>query len=83
MTEDIMVPTRLLRSRWPPNSGLMPGCQRFDAILDSARNEGIQEPLTIDLDWFVIDGHHRLEAAKLLGIDRIRVRIWTTTELIG
>lgn len=76
------VPTRLLRTKWPPNPGLMPGDERFDAILESVRHGGIRQPLTIDLEWFVVDGHHRLEAAKLLNIEYIEVRIWTTREFV-
>ena len=74
------IPVPLLRSEWPPNEGLMPGNARFDAVLESVRREGIREPLTINLGWVVIDGLHRLAAAKLLGIYRVEVRVWTGTE---
>ena len=76
------VPTRLLRCDWPPNEGVMPGSPRFDAILSSVTKDGIREPLTIALDWTVIDGQHRLAAAKRLGIEHIEVQVWTGMELI-
>jgi ParB-like chromosome segregation protein Spo0J len=60
----------------------MPGNPRFDAMLASVKQDGILEPLTINLDWLVIDGNHRLYAAKLLGIDAVEVCVWTGTELI-
>jgi ParB-like chromosome segregation protein Spo0J len=77
------LPTRLLRSDWPPNEGLMPGNPRFDAMLTSVRAEGIQEPLTINLGWVVIDGQHRLAAARLLGIESVEVLVWTGTEMVA
>ena len=61
----------------------MPGDERFDAMLTSVRQDGIQEPLTINLDWHIIDGQHRLAAARLLGIERVPVRVWTGTEYIA
>lgn len=77
------IPTRLLRSEWPPNDGLMPGNQRFDAMLDSVARDGIRDPLTINLKWLVIDGNHRLSAARLLGMETVEVRVWTGTEYIA
>jgi hypothetical protein len=76
------VPVRLLRSEWPPNTGLMPGNERFDALLESVRAEGIREPLTMNLDWLVIDGQHRLNVARTLGIEAVEVRVWTGTEYV-
>lgn len=60
----------------------MPGNERFDAMLASVRDEGIREPLTIDLGWTLLDGHHRLAAARLLGMEAVEVRIWTGTEYV-
>jgi ParB-like chromosome segregation protein Spo0J len=77
------VPVRLLRSDWPPNDGLQPGDPRFDAMVESVRTEGIREPLTIRWDWLVIDGAHRLNAARLLGIEAVEVRVWTGTEFVA
>ena len=76
------VSTRLLRCEWPPNPGVEIGNPHFDAILDSVRREGIQEPITIKLDWTVIDGAHRLSAARLLGIESVEVRVWTGMEFV-
>lgn len=77
------VPTKLLRCEWPPNDGVQPGDPQFDALFDSIRDEGIREPLTIRLDWLVIDGAHRLNAARLLGIEYVEVRIWTGIEFVS
>lgn len=76
------LPTRLLQFEWPPNDGLRPGNERFDAVFDSVRREGIREPITINLRWIVLDGAHRLTAARLLGIESVEVRVWTGTEWV-
>lgn len=76
----VNVPTRMLRSDWPPNPGLMPGDARFDEVLDSIRAIGIQVPLHVKADWSVIDGMHRLYAAWLLGLPTVPVRFWTGSE---
>jgi len=76
------LPIALIRTVWPPNEGLMPGNERFDAMFASVRRDGILQPLTINLDWTLIDGHHRLSAARLLGFDAVEVRVWTGTEFI-
>lgn len=81
--EPLSLPTRLLRCEWPPNDGVMPGNPRFDALLASIRDVGITDPLTINLNWLVIDGQHRLAAARRLGIDRVPVRVWTGTEFVS
>jgi hypothetical protein len=78
----VLMPVRLLLSDWPPNSGLMPGDERFDAMLASVRLDGIREPLTINRKWVVIDGQHRLAAARYLGIESVPVRVWTGMEYI-
>lgn len=76
------VPTCLLRCEWPRNPGLSPGDPQFDAMLASVRAEGVLEPLTINLGWYVVDGQHRLYAARDLGIERVPVRIWTGVEFV-
>ena len=76
------LPVRLLRSDWPPNEGVMPGDARFDAMCHSISMDGIRDPLTINLNWLVIDGQHRLSAARLLGIETVEVRVWTGTEFV-
>jgi ParB family chromosome partitioning protein len=76
------LPVRLLRCDYPPNKGFMPGDPKFDSLLASIRENGILEPLVINLDWLVIDGQHRLAAARLLGIEAVDVSVWTGTELV-
>lgn len=76
------VPTCLLRCKWPPNAGVLPGDLAFDALLSSIKKDGIKEPLTINLKWYVIDGCHRLSAARMLDIKSVEVRIWTGTEMV-
>jgi hypothetical protein len=75
----VMVPTQLLRTEWPPTPQLAPGHKRFDAVYESLlAGAPIREPLTVRYDtWTVIDGHHRITAARLLGIDVVPVRFWT------
>ena len=61
----------------------MPGDPQFDALLESIRAEGrILVPLTLNLGLFVIDGNHRLAAARLLGITHVPVRFWTGVEFV-
>jgi hypothetical protein len=81
-TPRMMMPVRLLQSEWPPNDGLRAGDPRFDDIFDSVQREGIREPLTINLRWFVIDGNHRLSAARHLGLTEVPVRVWTGVEYL-
>jgi ParB-like chromosome segregation protein Spo0J len=76
------VPTKLIRCEWPPNSGVMPGDKQFDELFESVKREGIQQPLTIKLDWTLIDGNHRLSVARHLGITHVEVRVWTGTEFL-
>lgn len=76
------VPVKLIRTEWPPNDGLLSGNQRFDDLLADIELNGILEPLTIRADWIVIDGTHRLSAARLLGIEHVDVRVWTGTEFV-
>lgn len=78
----LYVPTKLLRCEWPPNDGVMPGDPQFDAMLASVEKEGILEPLTINLSWHIIDGNHRLAAARLLGLEMVPVRVWTGVEFV-
>jgi hypothetical protein len=76
------MPTALLRSEWPPNDGLRPGDERFDAVLASVREHGIRHPLSIKPDWQVIHGAHRLAAARFLGLSTVPVVIWTGAEYV-
>jgi ParB-like chromosome segregation protein Spo0J len=79
---DMMIPIRLIQTEWPPNIGVMSGNERFDHIFESIKEMGIQEPLTINLKWQIIDGNHRLAAAKILDIQMVPVKVWTGTEYI-
>jgi ParB-like chromosome segregation protein Spo0J len=76
------VPVRLIQTKWPPNDGVRPGNERFDAVLASIKQIGILEPILIDLQWVVIDGHHRLYAARRLGIEYVSVKVWTGIEWV-
>lgn len=76
------IPTRLIQTEYPPNPGVMKGNERFDDMVESIKKYGIQEPITINLNWVIIDGNHRLSAAKLLGLEIIPVKVWTGTEFI-
>jgi ParB-like chromosome segregation protein Spo0J len=76
------IPTQLLQTRWPPNPGLMPGDERFDSIFEDVRANGIREPIVMDMKWCVIDGHHRLEIARLLNIEYVEVKVWTGREFV-
>ena len=80
--QTLMMPTRLLRNEWPPNDGVRAGNARFDGIFESVQREGIREPLTINLGWFVLDGNHRLSAARHLGLEWVPVRVWTGVEFL-
>lgn len=74
------IPTKLLRCKWPPNDGVLPGDKKFDELFASIKEHGVREAITIDLEWFVIDGCHRLSAARHLGIEYLEARVWTGTE---
>ena len=76
------IAVKLIKTEWPPNSGVMPGDPQFDAMFDSVKKDGIHEPITINIRWFVIDGCHRLSVARHLGIEYIDCRVWTGTEFV-
>lgn len=75
------IPTKLIKTEWP-NEGLKIGNERFDAIYDSIKKEGIKEPIVINLNWTVVQGNHRVAVARSLGIDRIEAYVWTGTEMV-
>ncbi len=66
-----------------PQSGGLARDPQFDALFASIKEKGIQEPITIKMDWTVVDGCHRLSAARLLGIEYVEVRMWTGTEFVS
>jgi hypothetical protein len=45
------------------------------ALVDSIRQHGIREPLTITSDGYVVSGHRRLAAAKRIGLKEVPARI--------
>lgn len=75
------IPVKMLKTEWP-NESLIPGNKRFDKIYKSIDENGILEPLTINLKWVVINGNHRLAVARVLGIERVKVQVWTGTEML-
>lgn len=79
----MQVPVRLLRCEWPPSGDVLPGNARFDALLASVRKDGIREPLTINLGWFIMDGQHRLAVARYLGLESVEVRVWTGMDFVS
>lgn len=48
--------------------------ENVQSLVDKMDNGGTFTPIVIDEDNNVVDGHHRLEAAKQMGIDRIPVQ---------
>lgn len=52
----------------------------MSGLVDSVRTHGILAPLLIDSDDQVIDGRHRLKAAKLAGLTTVPCRIVDATE---
>jgi len=45
------------------------------ALTLSIQKHGIQEPLTISNDGYVLSGHRRLAAAKYLGMKKVPIRM--------
>lgn len=76
------IPTKLIRCEWPPSLSVGTGDDKFDDLVESIKINGIKHPITINLQWRVLDGNHRLAAARLLGIECIDARVWTETEYI-
>lgn len=75
------IPLKLIQTEWP-NEGLKPGNERFDKVLESVKDVGIHTPITINLNWRVINGNHRVAVARYLGIQDIEVEVWTGTEMV-
>jgi ParB-like chromosome segregation protein Spo0J len=76
------IPTKLIRTEWPPMLTPGSGNTHFDEVFASIKQEGILNPLTINLNWFVLNGNHRLAAARLLGITEVEVEVWTGSEFV-
>lgn len=78
-----MRPLVFIRREYPPTAGAVPGDPKFDALLESIRRNGIREPITLDPRGLVLDGHHRLEAARMLGMSSVPVRVWNGREYVS
>ncbi|TDI96926.1 MAG: hypothetical protein E2O29_01450 [Deltaproteobacteria bacterium] len=76
------VPVKLIKCEYPPNPGVLAGDKIFDELFESIKKQGILEPLTIHVNWFIIDGNHRLSVARYLGITHVEVKVWTGTEFV-
>lgn len=78
-----MRPLAFIRREYPPTAGAVCGDQKFDELLESIRRHGIREPITLDRRGLVLDGHHRLEAARMLGMSSVPVRVWTGSDYVS
>ena len=45
------------------------------ALAESIRTLGIQEPLAITRDWYILSGHRRYAAARLIGLKEVPCRM--------
>lgn len=75
------IPVKLLKTEWP-NEDIKPGNERFDKVFESVKEIGIQEPLTINMEWMILAGNHRLAVAKKLNIKKVEVQVWTGSEMV-
>lgn len=75
------IPTKLILTEWP-NESLKAGNERFDAIYESIKREGIKEPIVIGLNWKVMQGNHRVAVARILDIKEIESYVWTGREMV-
>lgn len=78
----MMRPLAFIRREYPPTAGAVPGDPRFDQLLASIRRDGIREPIVLDPRGLVLDGHHRLEAARMLGMSSVPVHVWTGRDYV-
>lgn len=51
-----------------------------EAVANSIREFGFQQPIVVDKDHVIIVGHTRLKAAELLGLERVPVIVADLTE---
>lgn len=58
-----------------PEADLVPTmpASEFQALLEDIRRRGILEPLHVQFDGTVLDGRHRLRAARALGLEQVPV----------
>lgn len=58
---------------YPENHKVHPPKQ-IEALAKSIKNQGLNDPITVDVDGFIISGHGRFEAIKKLGWTACPVR---------
>ncbi|MEM4099012.1 MAG: MT-A70 family methyltransferase, partial [Candidatus Micrarchaeaceae archaeon] len=60
-----------------PHQGLVPRMtnEEYNALLKDIKLNGILQPIDITPERVILDGHHRVKAAKELGIKEVEVRI--------
>ncbi|RAI79703.1 hypothetical protein BFS35_011190 [Macrococcoides goetzii] len=54
--------------------------QEWKDFLKSVEHDGIRQPIDINKDMTIIDGRHRVDAAKLMGYEEIEARIHDLNE---
>lgn len=76
-------PTRTLRLH--EQAQLVPSMSpsEFAAFLADVAANGIEQPLAITADAVVLDGRHRLHAARELGLERVPVRVVAPPDPVG
>jgi ParB/RepB/Spo0J family partition protein len=74
MTDNRMLLTELVPNPENPRRDIV-GDPDFAGLVASIRSEGIIQPILIDEDNIILAGHRRWEAARLLGLSSIPVRV--------
>ncbi|PKE18697.1 ParB N-terminal domain-containing protein [Macrococcoides caseolyticum] len=54
--------------------------QEWKDFLKSIERDGIRQPIDINKDMTIIDGRHRVDAAKLMGFEEIEARVHDLSE---
>lgn len=75
-------PISMIRREYSPSLGARPGDPKFDTLLGDIRRHGIREPLVLNEQGMILDGHHRLEVARILRMSSVPVRVWTGSDYI-
>jgi hypothetical protein len=55
--------------------GVIERDDQMENLIDSVRRKGLEEPLLLTADKFILSGHRRFYAVKTLGWDQVPVRI--------
>lgn len=68
---------RAIESLWPnpKNPRVDPRAEGFDELVASIRAQGVLTPLLIRQDGMILAGHRRYEAAKVLELNEVPVRV--------